>query len=555
MAVIKLLHTDALEPSEPKMQVFDYVVVGGGSAGAALAARLSECGRCRVLLLEAGGPGRHPWLRIPIGYGKVFYDARFNWTYQTEPETHLNGRCMYWPRGRVLGGSSAINAMVWVRGHPGDYEEWGAVAPGWGWPDVAPIFKRMEDWHGPPDPLRGAGGPQSVTDISAQAHPLSHTYIKAAQQAGFGPTPDYNAAAMSGASFYQITTRDGLRASASDAYLRPARPRPNLEICTGAQATRVHFDGRRADHLSYLRKGALHRVKARREIILCGGAINSPHLLMLSGIGPAAHLRQQGIAVVQDLPQVGRNLMDHLGLDLLFAARQASLNQLLRPWWVRLRVGLRYALRRDGPLSMSLNQAGGFVRVQDGAGVPDYQLYFSPLSYSRAPAGKRPLMSPDPFPAYRLGFNACKPTSRGHLDLRSPDPLEPPRMQANYLSTEVDCRMMIKGTRLMRRIAAAPALAAVTEREITPGPACRTDQEILENARADSWTVFHQSGTCRMGPDPQRAVVDSRLRVHGVQGLRVADASIFPTIPSGNTNAPAIMVGEKAADLIRAAAR
>jgi len=398
------------------MKVCDYVVVGGGSAGAALAARLSECGRFRVMLLEAGGPGRHPWLRIPIGYGKVFFDARFNWKYQTEADANLKGRSMYWPRGKVLGGSSAINAMVWVRGHPGDYDEWGSVAPGWGWHDVAPIFERIEDWQGTPDPIRGAGGPQSVTDISAHAHPLSRAYIDAAQQAGLGFTPDYNAATMEGASFYQITTRAGLRASASDAYLRPARARPNLEIRTGAQAKRIDFDGMRAEAVEYSVDGVTHRVKARREIILCGGAINSPHLLMLSGIGPGADLRQHGIKVMRDLPQVGRNLMDHLGMDLLFGSRLDSLNQILRPWWGRARVGLRYVLRRNGPLSMSLNQAGGFVRKKDGTGVPDFQLYFSPLSYSRAPAGQRPLMSPDPFPAYRLGFNACKPTSRGHLE-------------------------------------------------------------------------------------------------------------------------------------------
>lgn len=533
------------------MSVYDYVVVGGGSAGAALAARLSECGRFRVILLEAGGPGRHPWLRIPIGYGKVFFDARFNWKYNTEPDPNLNDRVMYWPRGKVLGGSSAINAMVWVRGHPGDYEEWARVAPGWGWQEVAPIFARMEDWRGAPDPLRGTGGPQCVTDISDHVHPLSRTYIEAAQQAGFGFTPDYNATSMDGATFYQITTRDGLRASAYDAYLKPARARTNLKVSTGARATRILFDKGRATSVEFVTSAGLQRVTAQREIVLCGGAINSPHLLMMSGIGPGEHLQQHGIEIRRNLTEVGRNLMDHLGMDLLFASKEKSLNQVLRPWWGKARVGARYVLRRDGPLSMSLNQAGGFVRQKEGGGAPDFQLYFSPLSYSRAPAGKRPLMNPDPFPAYRLGFNACKPTSRGHLELHSADPLEAPVMHPNYLSTQEDCQMMIEGTRLMRRIAAAPALSAVTEREITPGPACDSDDALLENARADSWTVFHQSGTCRMGQDEKTSVVDARLRVHGVEGLRVADASIFPTIPSGNTNAPSIMVGEKAADLIR----
>ena len=535
------------------MSSFDYVIVGGGSAGSVLAARLSEHARHKVLLLEAGGRGRHPWIRIPIGYGKTFLDARFNWKYSAQTDAGIAGRAMYWPRGKGLGGSSAINAMVWVRGHPQDYDDWNL--PGWGWGDVAPLFRRIEDWHGAPDPARGTGGPLCITDVSAVMHPLSRAYVQAAGQAGLPENPDYNAARMEGVGYYQITTRAGFRASAADAYLRPALRRANLRVETGAQATRVLFDGARATGVEYRQHGQTRIATARAEVILCAGALNTPQLLQLSGVGPGALLQEMGIGVTHDAPQVGRNLMDHLGVDHMFTATQPSLNQVLRPLWGKARVGLQYILTRKGPLSMSLNQGGGFVRLDGGDGPPDLQLYFSPLTYSRAPGGKRALMSPDPFAAFRLGFSPCRPTSRGYLRLASPDPFAPPAMHPNYLTTEDDRRMMIDGTRLVRRIAGMPALHAVTGREVLPGPDCETDASILENARADCWTVFHQCGTARMGLDPAQSVVDPQLRVHGVRGLRVADASVFPGIPSGNTNAPAIMVGENAADILRKDAR
>jgi choline dehydrogenase len=483
----------------------------------------------------------------------VFYDERFNWKYTTGAEPHLNGQPMYWPRGKVLGGSSSINAMVYVRGHARDFDEWGDVAPGWGWTDVEPVFRRMEDWQGAPDPARGTGGLLSVSDMSDAMHPLTHAYVKGAGEAGVPYNPDYNAGEMCGASFYQITTRDGFRASTARAYLKTAPSA--LKIETGALATRLMFDGSRAIGVRYKRSGQDNIAKARAEVILCSGAINTPQLLQLSGIGPADHLQSLGIDVVQNAPQVGQNLMDHLGFDFLFEATQPSLNQVLRPWWGKARVGLQYLLTRKGPLAMSLNQGGGFVRVSDHDGPPDLQLYFSPLSYSRAPAGTRPLMSPDPFPAYRLGFNPCKPTSTGYVRIASPDPAVAPEMQANYLATEEDRQMMINGFRLIRRMADSPALTATAKAEVSPGAQIESDAQILEFIRGDSWTVFHQCGTARMGNDPAQSVVDARLRVHGIHGLRVADASVFPTIPSGNTNAPAIMVGEKASDIIKEDAR
>ncbi|GHF58880.1 GMC family oxidoreductase [Seohaeicola zhoushanensis] len=537
------------------MGTYDYIIVGAGSAGSVLAARLSEGGRARVLLLEAGGSDMHPWIQMPIGYGKVFYDQRFNWKYTTEPDPNRDGLRSYWPRGKVLGGSSSINAMVWVRGHPTDYAEWNAAAPGWGWDDVAPLFRRIEDWEGAEDGLRGKGGPIHVHDISAEAHPLSRTYLAAMEQAGFPTAPDYNGAEMEGATFYQISTRGGFRASAARGYLRPALRRSNLSLETAAHVTRVLFDGRRATGVEYRRGGRLLTAQASREVILAGGAINSPQLLQLSGIGPGALLQRHGIAVVHDNAQVGRNLSDHLGSDTLYRVNVPTLNQELGPLLGKAKVALRYLLTRKGPLSLSLNQGGGFLRLMEGADRPDIQMYFSPVSYTRAPVGVRPLMSPDPFPGMLLGFNPCKPTSKGYLQIRSPDPFAAPEMHPNYLDTDYDRAVMLAGMGLMRRIAAAPAFRAVIEEEISPGPEVQDDAAMAAFIRQKAWTVFHQCGTCRMGSDAGTSVVDARLRVHGVGGLRVADASIFPTIPTGNTNAPAIMVGEKASDLIRADAR
>ena len=532
------------------MDAFDFVIVGAGSAGSVLANRLSASGKHRVLVLEAGGSDRSPWIHLPIGYGKVFYDAGVNWKYVTEPDPNLDGRPIYWPRGKVLGGSSSINAMVYVRGHHNDYAEWNAAAPGWGWSDVEPIFRRMEDWDGPAHPGRGKGGPLAVHDVSNDVHPLTRVYLAAAAEAGFPTNPDYNGPEMEGASLYQITTKGGYRASAARCYLAPARRRANLEVRTGAQATRILFEGRRAVGVEYRHKGRIRTVRARAEVILSGGAINSPQLLQLSGIGPGKVLQDHGIETLLDAPQVGRNLQDHLGSDNHYVSRVASLNQQLGPLLGKVKVALNYAYNRKGPLSLSLNQGGGFVKLSDQSVGPDLQLYFSPVSYTRAPVGVRPLMSPDPFPGMLMGFNPCKPTSVGHLQIRSPDPFVAPVLHPNYLSTDHDRGMMLAGTKLMRRIANTSAMRAVIDQELHPGPEIDSDEDIAAYARKTGWTVFHQCSTCRMGSDPASSVVDPRLRVRGIDGLRVADASIFPTIPTGNTNAPAIMVGEKASDLI-----
>lgn len=532
----------------------DIVIVGAGSAGCVLANRLTEDGRLRVLLLEAGGSDLRMWIQLPLGYGRTYTDPSINWCYRTEPIRALGGRTSYWPRGKVLGGSSSINAMVWVRGHPGDFDDWAREAPGWGWDEVGPVFRRVEDFSGGGDGsgLRGTGGPMSVRDVSADLHPLSRRYLEAAQQAQLPVTADYNGAEMEGTAAYQITVRGGLRASTARCYLRPAMRRSNVDVRVGVHTTGLVIQEWRATAVTFRHAGREGIVRARAGVILAAGAINSPQLLQLSGIGPGNWLNEIGVPVVRHVSEVGRNLQDHLGTDNLYRARVPTLNQILRPWSGRAAAAFSYLLRRAGPLSMSLNQAGGFVRSGSGQTQPDLQLYFSPLSYSRLPPGVRRMMLPDPFPGFQIGANPCRPTSRGWLRARSPDPLVPPEIHPNYLDTEADRAAMLAGIRVCRRIAAAPALAEVIETELAPGPEVESDAALIDWVRETAWTVFHPCGTCRMGADPATAVVDPRLAVHGLEGLWVVDASVFPSIPSGNINAPTIMLAERASDLIRA---
>ena len=532
-------------------QVYDYVIVGAGSAGAVLANRLTADGRYRVLLLEAGDEDWSPWIHLPIGYGLSYYNPRVNWKYMSEPDPGLGGRRSYWPRGKVLGGSSSINAMVWARGLPNDFDDWvEAGATGWGSDTAAAYYRKLECWSGGGDAVRGGDGPLYVQDVADQVHPLCGSYLDAARELGLPITEDYNGAETEGAAIYQITTRDGRRASTARCYLKPARRRANLRVETRAHATGIVMDGNRATGVAYHQTGFDRIAEARISVILSAGAVNSPQLLQLSGIGPGDVLQKQGIAVRHALPAVGRHLQDHLGVDFYFKSRVPTLNQVLRPWHMRALLGIKYLLTRRGSLALSVNQAGGFVKTRADLDHPNVQLYFNPVSYTRAPKNTRALMSPDPFPGILFGYDMCRPTSRGEIAIRSASPFDHPAIRPNYLSTDHDISEILDAAHFVRRLSEAPSLAAVIESEISPGADVRSDEAYLEHIHNNAWTVFHPCSTCRIGQDAETSVVDPRLRVHGTEGLRVVDASVFPNITSGNINAPVIMVAERAADLI-----
>ncbi|TGS10104.1 choline dehydrogenase [Mesorhizobium sp. M2E.F.Ca.ET.209.01.1.1] len=533
------------------MQTYDFIIVGSGSAGSVIADKLSASGRFSVLVLEAGGTDRRFYVQMPLGYGKTFFDPAVNWNYKAEPDPGLAGNADHWPRGKLLGGSSSINAMVFIRGAREDFDAWAAAGnPGWSYDDLLPSFKAMEDNEAGADRWRGVGGPLHVTDCSRAVHPLTKRYLAAAEQAGLLFNPDFNGASQEGVGVYQITTKNGRRMSAARAFLWPAMKRGNVRVETNALATRILFEGKRAVGIEYEQNGEKKTARAGREVILSGGSINSPQLLQLSGVGPSALLGNLNIPVVHANDNVGANLQDHVGINYTFKGKLPTLNQILRPWWGKLLVGMQYILVRSGPLSLSMNNAGGFFRTDPSMTRPNMQLYFQAFSTVIPKSGERPILTPDPWPGFSIGLSNCRPSSRGEIMIRSNNPRDYPRITANAYSTNADVDEMLAAVKFVRKIAAMPAMAEIIEEEVLPGPSIRSDADLIQDFRKRSGTVYHPVSTCRMGPDATRAVVDPRLKVHGLDGLRVIDASIFPDNITGNTNAASILTGWKGADLV-----
>ncbi|HEU0148968.1 MAG TPA: choline dehydrogenase [Bradyrhizobium sp.] len=523
---------------------FDYVVVGAGSAGCVLANRLSENGRHSVLLLEAGPIDKNIWIHVPLGYGKLFKEKTVNWMYQTEPEPGLDGRSVFQPRGKVLGGSSSINGLLYVRGQHEDYDRWRQRGnAGWGFEDVLPYFKKAEDQQRGANEYHGAGGPLSVSDWRHD-DPLSEAFVKAAVEAGIPYNPDFNGATQEGAGFFQTTTRRGRRASSAVSYLRPAKGRGNLRIETDAHAQRILFEGRRARALEFRQGGELRVARARKEILVSSGAYNSPQLLQLSGVGPAELLKGHGIEIVLDAPGVGNDLQDHLQVRLIMRCSQRiTLNDIINHPLRRVLAGARYAALRKGPLTIAAGTSGAFFKTDPRLATPDVQIHFIPFSTDKM--GEKLHV----FSGFTASVCQLRPESRGSLRIRSADPAAPPEIRINYLATETDRRANIDGIRILRKILAAPSLKPYVVDEAYPGSNVTSDEDILGYCRQTGSTVYHPTSTCRMGDDGL-AVVDQRLRVRGIEGLRVVDASIMPDLISGNTNAPVIMIAEKASDMI-----
>ena len=530
--------------TQPETPSFDYIIVGAGSAGCVLANRLSASGKHSVLLLEAGPRDRNIWIHVPLGYGKLFKAKTVNWMYQTEPEPGLNGRSVFQPRGKVLGGSSSINGLLYVRGQHEDYDRWRQLGnQGWGFDDVLPYFKAAEDQQRGADEFHGAGGPLPVSD-TRHPDPLSQAFVDAAVESGLPKNPDFNGAAQEGAGWFQTTTRYGRRASTARSYLRPARTRSNLRVETAALAQRIVFEGRRAVAVEYKQGGTLKTARAGKEILVSGGAYNSPQLLQLSGVGPADLLKHHGIEVVMDAPGVGRDLQDHLQVRIVTrCTRPITLNDIMGSPWRKMMMGLQYAARRTGPLTIAAGTSGAFLKTNPRLATPDVQIHFLPFSTDKMGEALHS------YSGFSASVCQLRPESRGSLRIKSADPAVAPEIRINYLATEADRAANVEGLKILRRILAAPALKPFLVEEVEPGPKVSSDEELLNFCRQRGSTVYHPTSTCRMGSDPL-AVVDQKLRLRGIEALRVIDGSIMPDLVSGNTNAAIIMIAEKASRMI-----
>ena len=525
---------------------FDFVIVGAGSAGCALANRLSEDGRYRVALLEAGPRDTNPWIHVPVGYFRTMGNPKSDWLYRTEPDQGIAGRAIPWPRGRVLGGSSSINGLLYVRGQPQDYDGWAQMGcTGWSWDDVLPCFRRSESWEGDDaSGLRGKDGPLSV-QTSRLDREVVDLWVDAAVAAGYRRNPDYNGAEQEGVGYFQLTMKGGRRCSSAAAFLRPARRRENLAVITDAQTEKVLIEDGRAVGVRARIKGQMTEIRAGREVILSAGAIGSPQILMLSGLGDPEDIRPHGIGVQAEIRGVGKNLQDHLQARPVFKTDLSMINTETSSLFKQAVIGMQYMLTQRGPMTMAASLGTGFLKTDPRLETPDIQFHIQPRS------ADNPADGPHRFSAFTASVLQLRPESAGHLTLRSADMDDHPEIHPNYLATDTDCRTIVKGIQVAREIARIEPLKSHITEEHAPGAGVADDDEtaILDWARRTAVTIYHPTGTCRMGPDDM-AVVDPRLRVRGIGGLRVADASIMPRIVSGNTNAPAIMIGEKASDMI-----